>query len=174
MPFINGYIKECQAPSSFPSHLRTRAELRVDSRIDSELIRSQLWHYSLSPFGGHNFHTGALIDTPFAATRSSLHPLCIYASYERLVEAKEGVEEVLPSLRMPLGVMGMTGRNWMLKWSRRTVHACVELGIQRTLSRRKAIKERLCREISAHNDHMETPNCEKLSKALGHNVASSG
>ncbi|MED6127254.1 hypothetical protein PIB30_086351 [Stylosanthes scabra] len=77
-----GFQEECHAPNSFLSHIRARVELRVASRIDSELIQKQLWHYSPPLFGDHNFHTGAPIDAPFVATRSSLHPLRIYASYE--------------------------------------------------------------------------------------------
>ncbi|MED6125694.1 hypothetical protein PIB30_071063 [Stylosanthes scabra] len=69
----------------FLPHLRARVELRVASRIDSKLIQKQLWHYLSPPSGGHNFHTGALIGASFVATRSSLHPLRIYASYEVLI-----------------------------------------------------------------------------------------
>ncbi|MED6135940.1 hypothetical protein PIB30_051446 [Stylosanthes scabra] len=57
-------------------------ELRVDSRIDSELLLNQLWHYSPPPSSGHNFPTKTPIDAPFAATRSSLHPLCFYPTIE--------------------------------------------------------------------------------------------
>ncbi|MED6111604.1 hypothetical protein PIB30_053711, partial [Stylosanthes scabra] len=66
----------------FPSHLRARAELKIASRIDSELLLNQLWHYLPPPSGGHNFHTGAPIDIPFAATRSSLHLLHFYPIIE--------------------------------------------------------------------------------------------
>ncbi|MED6184863.1 hypothetical protein PIB30_051546 [Stylosanthes scabra] len=41
------------------------------------------------------------------------------------------------------------------------------------LSRRKVPKECLCREISTHDDHMETSNYERLRKARWRNVASS-
>ncbi|MED6221026.1 hypothetical protein PIB30_050550, partial [Stylosanthes scabra] len=72
---------------------------------------------SVTQNGGHNFHIEAPINASFAATRSSLHPLRIYAGYEvsrELVEAKEVVEEVLASLRMSLGVMSMICVTWML------------------------------------------------------------
>ncbi|MED6139818.1 hypothetical protein PIB30_087541, partial [Stylosanthes scabra] len=41
-----------------------------------------LKHYSPPPSGGRNFHTGAPIDAPFAATRSSHHPLRFYPTFE--------------------------------------------------------------------------------------------
>ncbi|MED6140058.1 hypothetical protein PIB30_089541, partial [Stylosanthes scabra] len=41
----------------FPSHLRARVELSVASRINSELIHKQLWHYSPPP-------SGAITSTP--------------------------------------------------------------------------------------------------------------
>ncbi|MED6165156.1 hypothetical protein PIB30_096882 [Stylosanthes scabra] len=72
-----------------------------------------------------------------------------------------------------LGAMGTRGCAWMLKQSGGTAYARVELGIQRTLSLRKTLKECLCREISAHDDHVETPNHKRLRKALGRKVASS-
>ncbi|MED6134425.1 hypothetical protein PIB30_036925 [Stylosanthes scabra] len=39
-------------------------------------------HYSPATSDGHNFHTGASIDAPFAATRSSRHPLRFYHNIE--------------------------------------------------------------------------------------------
>ncbi|MED6184696.1 hypothetical protein PIB30_050023 [Stylosanthes scabra] len=39
-------------------------------------------HYSPATSGGHNFHTGAPIDAPFAARRSSRHPLRFYHNIE--------------------------------------------------------------------------------------------
>ncbi|MED6176964.1 hypothetical protein PIB30_093268, partial [Stylosanthes scabra] len=36
----------------------------------------------VSTSGYRIFHTGAPIDAPFAATRSSLHPLRFYTKYE--------------------------------------------------------------------------------------------
>ncbi|MED6174698.1 hypothetical protein PIB30_071505 [Stylosanthes scabra] len=36
------------------------------------------------PSGGHNFHTGAPIDAPSAATRSLFNPLRFYTKYEVL------------------------------------------------------------------------------------------
>ncbi|MED6126068.1 hypothetical protein PIB30_074824, partial [Stylosanthes scabra] len=42
-----------------------------------------------------------------------------------------------------------------------------------TLSRKRVPKEHPCREISAHDDHMETPNYG-IEQALGRYVASSG
>ncbi|MED6221104.1 hypothetical protein PIB30_051205 [Stylosanthes scabra] len=93
--------------------------------------------------------------------------------------------------------MGVKGFTWVLKWSGGTAYACFELGIQestretyeliliwteakpnfpvsqRTLSRKRVPKEHPCREISAHDDHMETPNYD-IEQALGRYVASSG
>ncbi|MED6135878.1 hypothetical protein PIB30_050809 [Stylosanthes scabra] len=73
------------------------------------------------PSGGHNFHTGAPIDAPFMATRSSHHPLRFYLTFEGILgrartmnhhphgrmkvlwawlEAMEGVDGAIASLRM--------------------------------------------------------------------------
>ncbi|MED6124129.1 hypothetical protein PIB30_056170 [Stylosanthes scabra] len=49
------------------SENEARLELRVASRIDSELIQKQLWHYSPPPSDDHNFHTRAPIDAPFSS-----------------------------------------------------------------------------------------------------------
>ncbi|MED6126460.1 hypothetical protein PIB30_078693 [Stylosanthes scabra] len=69
--------------------------------------------------------------------------------------------------------MGMEGCAWMLKCSGGTAFACFELGIQRTLSCKRVLKERPCHEISTHDDHMETPNYD-IEQALGRYVVSSG
>ncbi|MED6113438.1 hypothetical protein PIB30_070777 [Stylosanthes scabra] len=58
-------------------------------------------HYSPPPSGGHNLHTGAPIDAPFAATRSSHHPLHFYATFEVLwawLDAMEGLDGDMASL----------------------------------------------------------------------------
>ncbi|MED6140810.1 hypothetical protein PIB30_097063, partial [Stylosanthes scabra] len=52
--------------------------------VGSSCIGNRIY-YSPPPFGGHNFHTGAPIDAPFAATRSSHHLLHFYTTFEILV-----------------------------------------------------------------------------------------
>ncbi|MED6185977.1 hypothetical protein PIB30_062341 [Stylosanthes scabra] len=47
------------------------------------------------------------------------------------------------------------------------------LNVARTLSRKRVLKEHPCREISAHDDYMETPNYD-IEQALGRYAASSG
>ncbi|MED6112038.1 hypothetical protein PIB30_058016 [Stylosanthes scabra] len=57
-------------PISFPSLLR-----REKKRVERELHGGGGGYYSPTTSGGRNFHTGAPIDAPFAATRSSSPPL---------------------------------------------------------------------------------------------------
>ncbi|MED6109524.1 hypothetical protein PIB30_034520 [Stylosanthes scabra] len=104
------------------------AELRFDSRVASELI----WHYSLLP-------SVAITSTPklrlahclrlredlsflyvstlalrnvLAWARAKNHHPC--GRTKMLIEAKGEVDEVIASLRMPLGAMGMNGCVWMI------------------------------------------------------------
>ncbi|MED6113858.1 hypothetical protein PIB30_074770 [Stylosanthes scabra] len=57
-------------------------ERKKERRIKRELSGGGGDHYSPPTFGGHNFHTGAPIDAPFAAMRSLSPPLRFYPRYE--------------------------------------------------------------------------------------------
>ncbi|MED6174811.1 hypothetical protein PIB30_072490 [Stylosanthes scabra] len=43
-------------------------------------------HYSPAAFGGHNFRSGAPIDAPFAATRSSFRPIRFYTTRKATID----------------------------------------------------------------------------------------
>ncbi|MED6164794.1 hypothetical protein PIB30_093621, partial [Stylosanthes scabra] len=90
-----------------------------------------------------------------------------------LIEAKEEVDDVIEGLRKLMEVVGAEFMYLDSQWSGGTTYVCVELGIQEVkegifginfpasgMLERRARKERRCYEISAHDDHMETPNYE--------------
>ncbi|MED6111053.1 hypothetical protein PIB30_048876 [Stylosanthes scabra] len=69
-------------------------EGKKERRVERELSGGGGDHYSPPTSGGHNFHIGAPIDPPFAATQSLSPPLRFYPRFEVVKDAKEGLDEL--------------------------------------------------------------------------------
>ncbi|MED6175117.1 hypothetical protein PIB30_075415 [Stylosanthes scabra] len=104
-------------------------------------------------------------------------PMCKLSLKSRYGLGLVKVKETNPNHSIAQGIDSNLSESTRLRRSRLggiRIDSTFENELQgRTLSRKRVLKEHPCREISAHDDHMETPII-KIEQALWRNVASSG
>ncbi|MED6152726.1 hypothetical protein PIB30_094771, partial [Stylosanthes scabra] len=76
-------IKRANGPNSISFFIFRRKKEKKEERVVNVCKEEGWWiYYSPTPSGSHNFRSRALIDAPFAPTRSLFRPLRFYTTWK--------------------------------------------------------------------------------------------